>query len=125
VPHAIGNPDRKAHIERLFHSVEHNFLPGRHCADWPDIHAQACAWCETVANQKVKRSLGTSPRAAFEQERPALRPLPAHRPALCVIAHRVVDTEGSVHLQTNRYAVPERLLGKAVAVYQYFDTVVV
>ena len=125
VPHAIGNPDRKAHVERLFHYVEHNFLPGRAFADWPDINAQARAWCESVANQKVKRSLGTSPRAAFEQERPALRPLPAHQPAVCVIAHRVVDTEGYVHLETNRYSVPERLLGKAVEVYQYFETVAI
>ena len=125
VPHAIGNPDRKAHVERLFHYVEHNFLPGRTFADWPDLNAQARAWCESVANQKVKRSLGTSPRAAFEQERPALRPLPAHQPAVCVIAHRVVDTEGYVHLETNRYSVPERLLGKAVEVYQYFETVAI
>jgi len=115
----------KAHVERLFHYVEHNFLPGRDFADWPDINAQARTWCETVANQKVKRSLGTSPRAAFEQERSALRPLPAHRPAVCTIVHRVVDTEGYVHLETNRYSVPERLLGKAVEVYQYFETLVV
>ena len=125
VPHAIGHPDRKAHVERLFHYVEHNFLPGRTFADWPDVNAQARTWCETVANQKVKRSLGTAPRAAFEEERPALRPLPAHQPAVCVIAHRVVDTEGYVHLETNRYSVPERLLGQAVEVYQSFDTVVV
>ena len=125
VPHATGNPDRKAHVERLFHYIEHNFLPGRAFADWPDVNAQARDWCETVANQKVNRSLGTSPRAAFEQERPALRPLPAHQPAVCLIAHRVVDTEGYVHLETNRYSVPERLLGKAVEVYQYFDTVAI
>jgi transposase len=125
VPHAVGNPDRKAHIERLFHYVENNFLPGRTFADWPDLNAQARAWCEGVANQKVKRSLGTAPRAAFDEERPALRPLPAHQPAVCVIAHRVVDTEGYVRLETNRYSVPERLLGKAVEVYQYFETVVV
>jgi transposase len=125
VPHAIGHPDRKGYIERLFRYVETNFLPGRSFADWPDLNAQARAWCETVANHKVKRSLGTAPRAAFEQERPALRPLPAHCPAVCVILHRVVDTEGYVRLETNRYSVPERLLGKAVEVYQYFDTVAV
>jgi transposase len=125
VPHAIGHADRKAHIERLFHYVETNFLPGRIFADWPDLNAQARTWCETVANHKVKRSLGTAPRAAFEQERPALRPLPAHCPGVCVILHRVVDTEGYVRLETNRYSVPERLLGKAVEVYQYFDTVAV
>ena len=125
VPHAIGHADRKAHVERLFHYVEHNFLPGRTFSDWLDLNAQARAWCETVANQKVKRSLGTSPRAAFAQERPALQPLPLHQPPVCLIAHRVVDTEGYVHLETNRYSVPERLLGKAVEVHQHFETVVI
>jgi transposase len=125
LPHAVGHPDRKGHIERLFHYVEHNFLPGRTFADWLDLNAQARAWCEQVANQKVKRSLGTSPRAAFEQEQAALQPLPLHRPPACVIAHRVVDTEGYVRLETNRYSLPERLLGKAVEVYQYFETVAV
>ena len=37
----------------------------------------------------------------------------------------MVDTEGYVHLDTNRYSVPERLLGKAVEVYQYFETVAI
>ena len=52
VPHAIGNPDRKAHVERLFHYVEHNFLPGRAFADWPDINAQARTWCETSPTRR-------------------------------------------------------------------------
>jgi hypothetical protein len=125
VPHAVGQADRKAHIERLFRYVERNFLPGRTFADWPDLNAQVRAWCDTVANEKVKRSLGTSPQAALEQERPALRALPPHRPAICTIVPRVVDTEGYVRLETNRYSVPERLLGKAVEVYQFFETVAV
>jgi hypothetical protein len=125
IPHAIGHADRKAHVERLFHYVEHNFLPGREFADWHDLNTQARQWCEQVANQKVKRSLGTSPRAALEQERPFLQPLPPHCPAVCTLVHRVVDTEGYVSLDTNRYSVPERLLGKQVDVYKYFDEVVV
>lgn len=125
IPHAIGHADRKAHVERLFHYVEHNFLPGREFADWRDLNAQARQWCEQVANQKVKRSLGTSPRAALEQERPFLQPLPAHCPPVCTLVHRVVDTEGYVSPDTNRYSVPERLLGKPVDVYKYFDEVVV
>ena len=125
VPHAIGHADRKAQVERLFHYVEHNFLPGRTFADWQDLNAQARDWCEQVANQRIKRSLGTSPRAAFAQERPLLQHLPAHCPPVCVIVPRVVDTEGYVHLETNRYSVPDRLLGKAVEVHQYFAEVVV
>jgi hypothetical protein len=99
--------------------------PGVPSADWLDLNAQARAWCETVANQKVKRSLGTSPRAAFEQERSALQPPPRHQPPVCLILHRVVDSEGYVHLETNRYSVPERLLGQAVEVHQHFETVVI
>jgi len=34
VPQTIGHADRKAHVERLFHYVEHNFLPGREFGDW-------------------------------------------------------------------------------------------
>jgi len=37
--------------------------------DGHDLNAQARAWCEQVANEKIK---GTRPRAAFEQERPTL-----------------------------------------------------
>ena len=125
IPHAIGHADRKAQVERLFHYVAHNFLPGRTFTDWRDLNAQARLWCEQVANQKVKRSLGTSPRAAFEQERLARQPLPAHCPPIGVIVHRVVDTEGYVYLDTNRSSVPERRLGKQVDVDQYFDEVVV
>jgi hypothetical protein len=122
VPHAIRHADRKAYVERLFHYVEHNFLPGRTFGDWRDLNTQARTWCETVANQKLKRSLGTAPRAAFEQEQPALRPLPLHQPEVCLIQHRVVDTAAFVHLETNRYSVPERLIGQAVEIHQGFET---
>ncbi len=125
VPHAIGHADRKAHVERLFHYVEHNFLAGREFADWQALNTQALHWCETVANQKIKRSLGTSPRAVLDQERPYLKPLPAHCPPVCQIAHRVVDTGGYVHLDTNRYSVPDTLLDKPADVYKYNDEVVV
>jgi len=125
IPHAVGHADRKAHIERLFSFVEGNFLAARTFADWADLNAQARHWCDTVANHKVKRELGTSPRAAHEQEQPALRPLPAYIPPVYDIVHRGVDTQGYVHLDTNRYSVPERLLGKQVEVLKYHERVVV
>jgi transposase len=125
IPHAIGHVDRKAHIERLFSFVQGNFLAARTFADWADLNAQALHWCEAVANHKVKRELGTSPRAAFEQERPSLQPLPIYIPPVYDIVHRGVDTQGYVHLDTNRYSVPERLVGKQVEVLKYFERVVV
>ena len=125
IPHAVGHPDRKAHVERLFAYVEGNFLAGRTFASWQDVNAQARQWCDAVANHKVKRELGTSPRAALEEERPHLRPLPAYIPPVYDLVHRRVDTQGYIHLDTNRYSVPERLLGKAVDVFKYDEQVVV
>lgn len=123
VPHAVGHSDRKGRIERPFAYIEKNFLAGRTFRDWADLNAQARHWCDTVANAKPKRALGMSPQAAYLMEKPYLLPLPAHIPVVTQIHYRVVDTQGYVHLDTNRYSVPERYLGKEVAVHKQPETV--
>ncbi len=118
IPHAVGHADRKGRVERPFAYVEGNFLAGRRFRDWADLNVQAHAWCEEVANAKPKRVLGMSPQAAYAMEKPHLLPLPTHIPPVTQIHYRVVDTQGYVHLDTNRYSVPERLLGQKVAVHK-------
>jgi transposase len=125
IPHAIGHSDRKGRIERPFSYIEGNFLAGRTFRDWADLNAQARQWCETVANAKTKRILGMSPQAAYLAEKPHLLPLPPYIPPVTQIHYRVVDTQGYVHLDTNRYSVPERLLGKKVAVHKRPEQVLV
>jgi transposase len=125
IPHAIGHSDRKGRIERPFSYIEGNFLAGRTFRDWTDLNAQARQWCETVANAKPKRRLGMSPQAAYLVEKPHLIPLPPYIPPVTQIHYRVVDTQGYVHLDTNRYSVPERLLGKKVAVHKRPEQVLV
>lgn len=117
--HEVGDADRSAVVERNFHYAENNFLPGRTFKHWDDLNAQARAWCETVANAKPKRSLGMAPQAAFVMEKPELRPMPRHLPPVYKVEHRTVDNEGFVSLDTNRYSVPERLLGKKVEVFKH------
>ena len=116
VAHAIGDANRSARVERPFYYVERNFLPGRRFSSWDDLNQQARAWCEQVANRKVKRALGMSPEAAYVLEKPYLRPLPAHLPPVYQAVTRIVDVEGYAYLDTNRYSVPERLIGKQVEV---------
>jgi transposase len=116
--HAINHSDRKGRIERPFAYVENNFLAGRTFSDWRDLNAQALAWCQQVANAKVKRVLGMSPQAAYLMEKPHLLALPPVLPPVSEIHHRVVDSYGFVHLDTNRYSVPERWVGKPVAVHK-------
>ena len=119
IAHAVGDANRSARVERPFYYVEKNFLPGRQFSDWDDLNAQARSWCEHTANQKPKRALGMSPEAAYVLEKPQLLPLPAYLPPVYQAFSRIVDVEGYIFLDTNRYSVPERLIGKTVEVYKY------
>ena len=119
IAHRIKDANRSARVERPFYYVERNFLPGRQFSDWDDLNLQARDWCEQIANQKPKRALGMSPEAAYVLEKPALLPLPVHLPPVYQAFTRIVDVEGYVFLDTNRYSVPERLIGKTVEVYKY------
>ena len=46
-----------------------------------------------------------------------------HLPSVYQAFSRIVDVEGYIYLDTNRYSVPERLIGKAVEVYKYTSEV--
>ncbi len=123
IPHAVGDADRKAKMERNFSYVERNFLAGRTFTDWQDLNEQAQKWSIEVANQKVKRSLGMSPEAAYLMEKPHLTPLPPYLPPVYQTLYRTVDVAGYVPVDTNRYSVPERLIGKEVEVHKLWDRV--
>ena len=121
--HRVNDPNRKALVERPFFWVQTNFLPARSFNDFDDLNAQALRWCIEVANTKPKRSLGMSPEAAYVMEKPHLRSLPAVLPPVYEVFDRVVDLYGFVSVDTNRYSVPERLVGKTVTVYKYYASV--
>ncbi len=121
--HAIGHADRKALVERNFHYVENNFLAGREFSSLQDLNKEALKWCQDVANNKKKRSLGITPMAAGRLERPMLIPLSELLPPVYEHCKRSVDVQGYVSLETNRYSVPEKLIGKDVDVYKYEDQV--
>jgi hypothetical protein len=116
--HRVGHPDRKGRIERPFAYIENNFLVARDFADFDDLNRQAVTWCRDVANQKPRRALGMSPEAAYLIEKPHLKPLPEALPPVYELLERVVDLHGYVSVDTNRYSVPERYVGKSVAVYK-------
>ena len=120
--HGIGNPNRKPGVERLFHTLENNFLAGRTFTDWTDLNHRASDWCN-VFNDKEKRRLGMSSQAAWLMEKPHLQPFPEFPIPLYQAHARVVDSRGYVNLDLNRYSVPDRLLGKRVEVHKHMDRV--
>ena len=120
--HRIMDPNRKARIERPFHWVQFNLLAGRTFTSLEDLNAQALRWCIDIANAKPKRALGVTPEAAYvNQEKACLRGLPSVLPPVYEAIERVVDLSGFVNVETNRYSVPERLLGKTVTVYKHYE----
>jgi hypothetical protein len=121
--HRVGHPDRKGRIERPFAFVQNNFLAARSFADFDDLNRQALAWCCEVANAKPKRVLGMSAEAAYLIEKPHLVPLPAVLPPVYEVFERIVDLHGFVSVDTVRYSVPERLIGKPVTVYKYANQI--
>jgi transposase len=123
IPHVVGDADRKAKIERNFSYVERNFLAGRTFTDWQDLNEQAKRWCTEIANQKLKRSLGMSPQAAYLMEKPHLHPLPPYIPPVYLTLYRTVDVAGYVSVDTNRYSVPERFVGREVEIHKLWDRV--
>lgn len=120
--HAVGHADRSARVERPFHYIEHNFYPGRAFADLADLNVQLEAWCEAV-NGRLKRSLGASPTELFAAEKPHLGPLPLHVPEVYDLHHRTVDLRGYVHLDNNRYSVPDACIGHRLEVFEYEEVV--
>ena len=124
-PHWLNKPDRKARVERPFHYIENNFLSGRTFADWQDLNTQVIDWCNKVSNYKHKRSLGMSPDAAYIMEKPSLNPLPPVTPPVYKSYYRVVDIQGYVHLETNRYSVPYNLVGARLEVQKHWDKVLI
>lgn len=117
--HEIGHADRKPIIERDFAYVEGNFLAGRSFGDWHDLNQQARQWCIDTANKKPKRSLERrSPDQVHMDEKKYLIALPAYIPPVYKTLHRIVDMNGYVSVDTNRYSVPEPLVGKQVEVHK-------
>ena len=64
-----------------------------------------------------------SPDAAYVMEKPFLKSLPPYIPPVYQTLYRGVDVEGYVHVDTNRYSVPERLVGKEVEVHKLWDRI--
>jgi len=124
-PHWLNNPNRKARVERPFHYIENNFIPGRRFSDWHDLNTQAEEWCVNVSNPKHKRSLGMSPDAAYIIEKPSLRLLPPVAPPVYKSFYRVVDIQGYIQLETNRYSVPHTLVGEKLEVQKHWDKVLI
>jgi len=122
VAHEKGDANRSARVERPFHFIENNFLAGRTFATWDDLNQQARQWCDRV-NATYKKHIRAVPRELFAVERLHLKPLPAWIPEVYRLQQRLVDIEGYVALNSNRYSVPVEWIGRRVEVRETKDKI--
>src|SRR5271166_3374312 len=120
--HEKGDANRSARVERPFDYIENNFLAGREFTDWAHLNREARAWCDKV-NATVKRHLHASPRELFALERQHLVPLPRFVPEVYQLHERIVDSEGYISVQRNRYSAPWRLIGSRLEVRETKDRI--
>jgi Mu transposase, C-terminal domain/Homeodomain-like domain len=113
--HAVGDANRSARVERPFSFIENNFLAGRRFEDWKDLNSQLLAWCDRT-NGAFRRHLHAAPRDLFVTEQAHLRALPAWVPEVYALHHRIVDNEGLVNVNRNRYSAPWQLMGRRLEV---------
>ncbi len=118
IAHEKGDVNRSARVERPFDFIENNFYPGRDFADLDDLNAQFRVWCDDK-NAAFRRGLGFRPRELWAAEKPALQPLPLYIPEVYQPHDRRVNTEGYVTLNTNRYSMPEKSIGRQVVVHEH------
>ena len=120
--HEVGDANRSGRVERPFSFIENNFLAGREFADWNDLNSQAQAWCDQV-NGSYKKHIRAVPKELFAVERPLLKPLPIWVPEVFRLHHRIVDVEGYVAINTNRYSAPFQWIGHQVQVLETKDKI--
>jgi transposase len=107
----------KGKVESGVKYLKRNFLVGREFVDDGHLGDALLDWTLTIADQRIHGTTHERPIDRFAVERTHLLPT-THQPAFRLEATypRVVAEDFLVSLDTNRYSVPFRLIGRTVEV---------
>ena len=108
---------RRGRWSRGSRSVKGNFLPGRERYDDQHLAEELLGWMTTIADPRIHGTTHERPIDRFTREQAALFATAGH-PSFRLEATypRVVADDFLVSLDTNRYSVPFRLIGRTVQV---------
>lgn len=101
-----ARPNDKPRTERSLWEFERSFLNGRRFRSVEDMRAQLRAWNDGVCDLRRRSATQPTPLERFADEKPHLRPLPAHPYDTARVVYRVCSIDGFVAIDGNRYAVP-------------------
>jgi transposase len=106
-PVAVARGNEKGRVERAIRYVRQSFWPARTFRDLDDLNAQAAAWCEGVAADRLcPEDRSQTVRAAFEHEREKLLALPHDRFPDEELVEVTAGKTPYVRFDLNDYSVP-------------------
>lgn len=116
----------KGKVESGVKYLKRNFLVGREFVDDVHLGDALLDWTMTIADQRIHGTTHERPIARFAAERDYLLPT-AHQPTFRLEARypRVVAENFLVSLDTNRYSVPFRFIGRTVEVQRREGRIVI
>jgi transposase len=118
-----GRPNEHASVERPMHYIENNCLRRRRFrfADLDDLNRHAQWWCAEVANVRIHGTTRERPVDRLQRERAFLLPPPWSRPEPYREVARTVQSDFCVAVDTNRYSVSPRYVGRPATVRVYAE----
>lgn len=109
--------NEKGRVERPVGFVRSRFWPGRRFASLLDLNAQAVAWRDDFANNRVHEITGKVPSLVFEaDERRLLKPAPATPFDTDEVEATQATKTFRVRFDRNTYSVPWRLAHQPVVI---------
>lgn len=112
----VRYPEAKGRVEGAIKYIRHSFFYGRSFRSLEDLRAQAAAWRDHVANDRVHATTRERPRDRLLLEQPRLRALPARPFDTDAVVPAIVSKEARVRFDANSYSVPHQHVGKSVLV---------
>jgi transposase len=112
----VRRPQTKGKVERPFHYIETNLLNGRQFRSLDHLNESARWWLAEVADKRIHGTTKKTPLELHAEELPHLLPLPSLQFDTAQVVYRIVDSEGTVQIGSNRYSVPWQLVAELLPV---------
>ena len=110
----VRYPQAKGNVENAIKYLRSSFFYGRSFRGIADVREQAERWRDEVANTRLHATTRERPVDRLLLEKTRLRSLPEHPFDADLVLPIVVSKEARVHLDTNTYSVPHKLVGRTV-----------
>jgi transposase len=112
----VRRPQTKGKVERPFYYVETNLLGGRQFRSLQHLNESARWWLAEVADKRIHGTTKKTPLELHAEELPHLLPLPSLQFDTAQVVYRIVDTDGTIQITSNRYSVPWQLVAELLPV---------